>query len=189
MTSMRHSIVSETSLAGLKVFERKPFGDDRGYFSRLFCAKELAAAGWNKPVSQINYSVTRTRGTIRGMHFQYPPNAEMKLVSCLRGEVWDVVVDIRAGSPTLMKWHSEVLSSSNCRALLIPEGFAHGFQALTDNCELIYIHSNEYSPTAEAGINAEDPMLSVNWPLPLEKISLKDKRHPMLERDFSGVIL
>ena len=109
-------------------------GDARGFLSRLFCAEELRAAGWTGPIAQINHTHTARKGTVRGMHFQYPPHAEMKLVSCLRGEVWDVAVDIRAGSQTFLRWHAEILSADNGRALLIPQGFAHGFQALTRRC-------------------------------------------------------
>jgi len=179
--------VIDTAFAGLKVVEHRQLGDDRGYLARLFCAKELSSAGWHKPVAQINQTFTRNRGTVRGMHFQHMPNAEMKLVSCIRGAVWDVVVDLRAGSSTMLKWHAEELSQANCRALLIPEGFAHGFQTLKDDSELIYLHSTDYTPGAEAGVNVEDPLLSIGWPLPIAKISARDQLHAMLERDFAGV--
>ena len=108
-------------LSGLKRVERQNLGDARGFLSRLFCADELAAAGWRKPVAQINQTVTTRRGAVRGMHFQRPPHAEMKLVTCLRGAIFDVAVDLRKGSPTFLRWHAEELSSENRRALLIPE--------------------------------------------------------------------
>ena len=123
--------IQSTPLSGLQVITRQMLGDHRGFLSRLFCADELAQAGWTKPIAQINHTYTAKKGTVRGMHFQHPPHAEMKLVSCIRGEVWDVAVDLRANSPTFLHWHAEVLSADNHKALLIPEGFAHGFQTLS----------------------------------------------------------
>jgi len=179
--------ISDTPLAGLKVIERKCAGDGRGFLSRLFCAEELAAAGWKKPVVQINHTYTADRGTVRGMHFQLPPHAEMKLVSCLRGEVWDVAVDVRFDSPTFRQWHAVTLSAENHRALLIPEGFAHGFQALTDAVELLYCHSAAYAPDAEAGLNPLDERLAIAWPLPVTGTSVRDMAHPFIDEKFAGV--
>ena len=173
----------------MKLVERQRLGDARGFLSRLFCAEELGEAGWNKPVVQINHSYTTRRGTVRGMHFQRPPHAEMKLVSCIRGEVWDVAIDVRAGSETFLRWHAERLSADNGRALLIPEGFAHGFQALTDDVELLYCHSAAYAAAAEAGLNAKDPMLGITWPLPITELSPRDAQHPLLNEQFAGVAL
>jgi dTDP-4-dehydrorhamnose 3,5-epimerase len=164
-------------------------GDSRGALSRVFCAEELAAAGWPGPVVQINYTVTAKRGTVRGMHFQHPPSAEAKLVSCIRGEVWDSAVDLRTGSPTLLQWHAERLSADNGRALLIPEGFAHGFQALTDDVELLYCHSAPYVLAAEGGINPLDPVIAVDWPLPISAMSEKDRKRPMISDGFVGIAL
>lgn len=172
---------------GLALVERQKLGDARGFLSRLFCADELADAGWAKPVAQINHTMTATKGTIRGLHFQHPPHAETKLVTCLRGAVWDVAVDLRAGSPTFLHWHAEELSADNRRALLIPEGFAHGFQTLTDGCELLYLHSAAYSPEAEAAVNAFDPALGIAWPLSVSEISERDKQHPYLTEKFTGL--
>lgn len=176
-----------TPLAGLTVIQRKPIGDERGFFERMFCATELQGAGLVKPIVQINHSLTVAKGAARGMHFQYPPHAETKIVSCLRGEVFDVAVDIRSGSPTFLRWHGEVLSRENYKSLFIPEGFAHGFQALTDNCELLYLHTASYSPEAEGALNAQDPMLGVTWPLPIAEMSERDRSHPFLTADFCGV--
>lgn len=181
--------IVDTPFAGLKVIERRPIEDHRGFLARIYCADQLKIAGWNNPIAQINQTVTKKRGTIRGMHFQNPPYSEMKLVSCLRGEVWDVVVDLRKNSPTFLKWHAEKLSEENCRALLIPEGFAHGFQTLADNCELIYLHSAPYIPEAEAGIHSNDPMLAISWPLDLIEISTRDAEHPLLDEQFIGIQL
>jgi dTDP-4-dehydrorhamnose 3,5-epimerase len=186
---MSRLTIIDTPIADLKIVRRQQFGDSRGFFSRLFCAEELSAAGWNKPIVQINQTFTQKQGTIRGMHFQLPPHSEMKLVTCLRGAVWDVAVDLRAESPTYLHWHAAELSASNECALLIPEGFAHGFQTLVEDCELIYLHSTAYAPTAEAGLNAKDPKLSINWPLNITAISPRDSEHKMLDHLFKGVAL
>jgi len=182
----RLSIV-DLPLAGLKRIERQRLGDARGFLSRLFCAEELGAAGWNEPIAQVNHSCTTARGAVRGLHFQHPPHADMKLVSCLRGEVWDVAVDIRAGSSTFLRWHAERLSADNGCALLIPRGFAHGFQALTDDVELLYCHSAAYDAAAEGAINPLDPLVAVAWPLPISKMSPRDSGQAMLSKDFTGV--
>lgn len=178
---MSRFTVSNLPLAGLKLVERQRIGDSRGFLSRLFCAEELAAAGWVKPIAQINHTYTAMRGTVRGMHFQRPPHTEMKLVSCIRGEIWDVAVDVRAGSPTFLHWHAERLSADSGRALLIPEGFAHGFQTLTDDAELLYCHSAAYSAGAEAGLNPLDERLAITWPLPISELSARDAAHPLIE--------
>ena len=175
---MSHFVVFDTPLAGLKVVERQPLGDTRGYLERMFCAEELSGAGWHKPIAQINHTFTQKKATVRGLHFQRAPHAEMKLVSCLRGSVWDVAVDLRTESPTYLLWHAQELSAANHRSMLIPEGFAHGFQALTDDCELLYLHSHAYTPTAEAGIHPTDTALSVTWPMAIRELSARDAQHP-----------
>lgn len=184
---MSRFVVTDLPLAGLKRIERQNLGDSRGFLSRLFCADELTAAGWSKPVAQINQTVTVRRGTVRGLHFQAPPHAEMKLVSCLRGAICDVAVDLRTDSPTFLAWHAEELSAANRRALLIPEGFAHGFQTLTDDCELLYLHSSPHTASAEGGINPRDPAIGVTWPLAIAEMSARDEGHPMLGENFVGV--
>jgi dTDP-4-dehydrorhamnose 3,5-epimerase len=176
-------------LSGLVRVQRQPLLDARGLFERMFCAEELAAAGWTQPIAQINRSITRQRGSVRGLHYQRPPHAEMKLVSCLHGEVWDVAVDLRAGSPTFLQWHAERLSPDNACALLIPPGFAHGFQALSDDAELLYLHSTAYAPGAEAGLNPLDPLLALPWPLPVADMSDRDRSHARLTDLFEGVRL
>jgi dTDP-4-dehydrorhamnose 3,5-epimerase len=186
---MSRFTILDTPIADLKIVERQQLGDSRGFLSRLFCAEELAASGWRKPIAQINQTFTQKQGTIRGLHFQRPPYAEMKLVTCLRGAIWDVAVDLRAGSPTFLQWHAEDLSATNHRALLIPEGFAHGFQTLCDDCELIYLHARAYTPGAEAGLNPKDPMLSITWPLDITELSTRDAQHLMLDHQFKGVTL
>ena len=184
---MSRFAVTDLPLAGLKLVERQNLGDSRGFLSRMFCAGELAPAGWAKPVAQINLTVTAQRGTVRGMHFQHPPHSEMKLVNCIRGAVWDVAIDLRAGSPTFLKWHAEELSAENRRSLLIPEGFAHGFQTLTDDCELLYLHSVPYAPASEGALNARDSALGITWPLEIAEMSERDRRHPNLTHEFRGV--
>jgi len=178
-----------TPLAGLTVIQRRIIKDERGSFERCFCAQEWQQAGLEKPIVQINRSVTRRIGAVRGMHFQYPPYAEIKIVSCLRGEIFDVAVDIRSHSPTFLKWHSEVLSSENNRALLIPEGFAHGFQTLMDDCELLYLHTAPYTPDAEGALNAQDPLLGITWPRAISEMSERDRSFPFIEQGFTGVQL
>lgn len=178
--------IHATPLRGLFVVERAMRADERGSLSRLFSAAELVEAGWVKPVAQINQSATRAAGTVRGLHFQRAPHAEMKLVSCLHGAVWDVAVDLRAGSPTLGRWHAEELSADNRRAMLIPEGFAHGFQSLTDHVELVYCHSAAYAAEAEAGLHPLDSALAIAWPLPIAMMSQRDANHPDLPQGFEG---
>jgi dTDP-4-dehydrorhamnose 3,5-epimerase len=181
--------ISATPLEGLKVIQRTTIGDNRGFLERLFCAQELGSLLPNRTLAQINHTLTSRRGTVRGMHFQLPPHAEIKFVSCLRGEIFDVAVDLRADSTTFLHWHAEVLSPANHKTLAIPEGFAHGFQSLTDNCEMLYFHTAGYKPDAEGGINARDPMLAIQWPLDISELSPRDAAHPMLTREFSGVAL
>ncbi len=177
---MSRFTITETKLSGLKVVERRCIGDSRGFFSRLFCAEELAIIGWTKPIAQINHTYTAIKGTVRGMHYQHPPHAEMKLVTCLRGEVFDVGVDLRSDSPTFLQWAGVHLSASNCKALLLPEGFAHGFQTLTDDVELLYCHSTAYNKEAEGGVCPLDPKLAIAWPMEITILSDRDRGHPLL---------
>jgi dTDP-4-dehydrorhamnose 3,5-epimerase len=186
---MSRFLISDTPLAGLKVIERQRLSDARGFLARIFCAEEFAAIGWQQPIAQINHTSTARQGTVRGMHFQHPPHTEMKLVSCLRGEVWDVAVDIRASSPTFLHWYGAILSAANCRAMLIPEGFAHGFQTLSDAAELLYCHSAAYAVGAEGGLNPQDPQLAIDWPLPVTELSDRDLAHPLIHNGFKGVCL
>ena len=181
--------IATTSLPGLNVLSRKPISDSRGLFERLFCIDELQDVLGKRRVVQVNRSLTKHKGSVRGLHFQHAPSAEMKFVSCLRGEVFDVAVDIRQGSATFLQWHAELLSSDNRKTLAIPEGFAHGFQTLTDDCEMFYIHTAAYNPSAEGGLNPQDPALAVAWPLPFTELSARDADHPMIAACFTGVHL
>lgn len=168
------------------LIERRMIADERGSLARMFCAEELAAAGWTGPVAQVNWVETRLRGTLRGMHYQAAPFAEMKLVSCLRGEILDVAVDIRKGSPTFLEHAAVRLSAANRQALLIPEGFAHGYQSLTGDAGLLYLHSASHAPGAERGLNPFDRMLSIDWPLKAAGISERDRSHAFLDAGFEG---
>ena len=184
---MSRFTVAATALDGLVCIQRQRHEDARGFFSRLFCADELATAGFRQPVAQINHTLTRRRGSVRGLHFQHQPHAEDKLVSCVRGDVFDVAVDLRKNSRAFLQWHAEVLSAENMRSLLIPKGFAHGFQALSDDVELIYLHSEPYAPGSEGGLNAHDPVLAIAWPLPFADLSDRDATHPYLTPEFGGI--
>ena len=179
--------VRATPLAGLVVLERRPASDDRGSLERMFCAAELAPFLSGAPVAQSNMTWTAKRGTVRGMHLQSPPHAEDKLVACLRGRVWDVAVDLREGSPTFLQWHAEVLDGSGHRSMLIPKGFAHGFQALTGDCTMLYFHTAAHAPAAEMGLDALDPRLGIAWPETIACRSPRDQAHPPIDAGFRGV--
>jgi len=180
---------SETPLAGLSVLQRAPIGDHRGFLERLFDADELKALTAGKAIAQVNRTLTVKRGSVRGMHFQHPPHTEVKFVTCLRGEVYDVAVDVRRGSPTFLRWHGETLAANDQKTLVIPEGFAHGFQTLAENCELLYFHTASYRADAEGALNARDPKLGIRWPEVITELSSRDESHPMLTGDFAGIVL
>jgi dTDP-4-dehydrorhamnose 3,5-epimerase len=178
-----------TSIDGLHVLQRKPLGDDRGYLERLYCAEELGSLVAGKQIEQVNHTLSASRGTVRGLHFQYPPHGEIKFVHCLRGRVFDVAVDLRHRSPTFLHWHAEILDGGNFRTLVIPAGFAHGFQTLSDDCEMLYFHTAAYARDAEGGLNPRDPRLAISWPLSVAGLSPRDAGHPMLSEDFKGLIV
>lgn len=179
--------VEATLLPGVMVVEGGAFDDDRGAFQRLFCEEELAEVLCGRRIVQINHSRTASVGAIRGMHYQRPPHAEMKLIRCLKGQVYDVAVDLRAGSATFLRWHGEILTPENRRMLVIPEGCAHGFQVLEPQSELLYLHTASYVPTAEDAVLYNDPQLGVAWPLPARALSARDSACPLLDDSFSGI--
>lgn len=181
--------LQKTPVLDLTVVQRKAIGDRRGYLERMFCVDELQALLAGRSVAQINHTLTEKRGTVRGMHYQLAPHVEAKFISCLRGEVFDVVVDLRPKSSTYLQWHAEVLNAIEHKTLFVPEGFAHGFQTLTDDCEMLYLHTAAYAPTHEAGLNPQDPKLGIEWPFPITDLSPRDAAHPMLTDDFLGVHL
>jgi dTDP-4-dehydrorhamnose 3,5-epimerase len=167
--------IEQTKIAGVSVIHSEPFKDDRGFFNRIFCQKELDVIRSGIVIAQINHSMTKTKGTIRGMHFQNPPHAEMKVVRCIKGSIFDVAVDLRKDSAAFLQWHGEILSADNMKALVIPEGCAHGFQSLEDDIEMIYMSTSPYNREAEGGIRFDDLKISIQWPLPVTLISEKDK--------------
>lgn len=177
----------ETPLVGAYVIEIEPFRDERGLFARTFCQKEFAKIGFNKQIVQINHSITRQKGAIRGMHYQRPPVCETKIIRCVEGAVFDVMVDLRVGSLTFMQWHGVELSKDTMRMVYIPEGFAHGFQTLTEHTELIYHHSAFYSPKYEHALRYDDPALAISWPLPPGVVSTKDQSYPLIDNNFKGM--
>jgi dTDP-4-dehydrorhamnose 3,5-epimerase len=170
----------ETALASAYVIEPAVKQDERGMFMRVFCKKDFAAIGHSREFVQFNHSLSVKKGTIRGMHFQYKPYQEIKLVRCIAGSVLDVIIDLRKDSPTFLKHTSVVLSKENKKMIYIPEGFAHGFQTLEDNSELSYHHTAYYHPEAEAGLRFDDPMLSIEFPLPVSSMSERDQQFPYL---------
>jgi dTDP-4-dehydrorhamnose 3,5-epimerase len=179
--------IHPTPIAGVMRIERLPMGDDRGTLERMFCRQELAPFLGDAEVIQANLTRTVSCGTVRGMHYQAPPFAEDKIVTCLRGQVWDVAVDLREGSPTFLRWHGERLDGAGHRSLIIPRGFAHGFQTLSDDCVMLYFHSAAYEPTAERGLDAMDPRLAIEWPIAIRERSARDRSHPPIRPDFRGV--
>jgi dTDP-4-dehydrorhamnose 3,5-epimerase len=180
-------IFSETKLKGCYVISPEPNGDSRGWFARTFCKEEFFKIGHQKEWVQLNHSVTFKKGSLRGMHYQLPPYSEIKMVKCIAGSIFDVVIDLRKDSPTYFQWFGEKLSAENKKMMYIPEGFAHGFQTLDDNCELIYHHTALYKAESEGGIRFNDEKINISWPLPVSEISERDKTHPMLNDDFKGI--
>ena len=184
MSTSRFNIF-KTTIDALKLVQRKPIFDKRGFFERLYCFEELKDLINGKNIIQINRSYTKLTGTVRGMHLQKPPYAEIKMVLCLKGKVFDVAVDFREGSPTFLKYHAEILSEDNNYMLIIPEGFAHGFQTLEDNCEILYFTTAQYNSEFEIGLNPMDPILNIKWPIKISVISEKDKSFPFIDNNFS----
>jgi dTDP-4-dehydrorhamnose 3,5-epimerase len=180
-------IFTPTSLAGSYVIDLEPRSDERGWFARYYCKEEFQKIGHTKEWVQMNHSVTNKKGSIRGMHFQVHPYKEIKMLRCIAGSVYDVIIDLRKDSDTFLKWTGVELSATNKKMLYIPEGFAHGFQCLEDNCELTYHHSEFYQPGAEAGIRYNDPLINIEWPLPLTIISPRDGEHHFLNENFKGI--
>jgi dTDP-4-dehydrorhamnose 3,5-epimerase len=183
-------IVETTPIDGVFVADTATHVDARGSFTRLFCDRELKALLGDRRIVQINHSRTTRRGSVRGLHYQRPPHAEMKLIRCLRGIVWDVAVDLRSGSPTFLRWHAVELSSQNTAMAIIPEGCAHGFQTLSGDCELLYLHTAPYVPDAEGGVSWNDPSIAIRWPLPLPErdgMSHRDRALRELAPGFAGI--
>lgn len=173
-------IFRPTGLPGAVLIEPEPVRDDRGSFMRAFCVDEFARNGLATTFPQHSISTTRRAGTVRGLHFQRPPHAEVKLVRCIAGAVHDVIVDLRQGSPTYARWQAFELTADNGHQLYVPEGFAHGHQTLTDDAALLYLISAPYAPEAADGVRFDDPRLSIFWPRPVSVISERDRAWPAL---------
>ena len=178
---------SATKLNGVFIVEMERRGDSRGWFARSFCKQEFEEIGHVGEWVQVNHSFTSKKGTIRGLHYQLPPHQEIKLVRCIAGAAYDVVVDIRKGSPHFLQSVQVELSAAAGNMIYIPKGFAHGFQSLSDNAELIYHHSEYYTAGAEGGLRYNDDRLHINWPLPVAEVSDRDRSHPLLTDEFKGI--
>ena len=180
-------IIKNLEIAGAAEIQINSFTDKRGSFNRLFCKDELRQYLNNKNIVNINLSKTLQKGCLRGLHFQNTPKKEIKIVKCLKGRIFDVLVDLRKGSKTFLQWYGTELSSKNDKILIIPEGCAHGFQALEDNSEIIYFVTNFYSPELEGGIRYNDPSIDIHWPLTPRLISPKDQKFNLLNDSFKGI--
>jgi dTDP-4-dehydrorhamnose 3,5-epimerase len=181
-------IFSPTSLQGSYLIELEPFSDERGWFARFYCKDEFSKKiGHQKEWLQLNHSFTQKQGALRGLHFQRAPFREIKMVRCIAGAVYDVLVDLRKDSPTFLNYFGAELSAENKKMMYIPEGFAHGFQCLTGSCELIYHHTELYTPNAEGGLRYDDPILGIQWPAEVTDLSARDASHPYLNENFKGI--
>ena len=182
--------VVKTAIEGINIIEPKKILDSRGAFTRTYCYDTLhAALDLNINISQINVSETSHVGTIRGLHFQKPPFAEVKIIRCVRGKVFDVAVDLRKNSTTFLQWVSIVLTPESQSMIYIPEGCAHGFQSLENDSHLEYLHTQRYTPSSEGGVNFNDPILNIKWPLTASFISERDANLPFINANFLGITL
>lgn len=173
-------LLTPAKLADLWLIRLQPVHDSRGFFSRTFCTREFADHNLETEFPQHSVSLTKQRGTVRGMHFQTEPYAETKVVTCIKGRAWDVVIDLRENSPTYKQWQGFELSADNRDRVYIPKGFAHGFQTLEDDTEMSYLISAFYEPTAASGVRYDDPVFAIEWPLPVSDISDKDRAWPLV---------
>lgn len=181
--------IAETALAGVRVLQLRPMTDERGWFERVYCSTDLADLIGGRQIVQVNRSRTRSSATVRGLHYQVPPFAEAKIVTCLQGTIYDIALDLRRNSPTFMRWHGETLSAENHRSLFIPEGFAHGFQTTVDDCEVLYLTTAAHDVAAERGVNPLDLRAAIVWPLAVEHLSERDRTRPPLDPEFDGIDL
>lgn len=181
--------IDKTPIAGVSVVQSSSIEDARGMFARFYCEDELSSVLNGRRIVQANFSRTSGPGTVRGFHFQHPPHAEMKFIRCLRGKVWDVAVDLRAGSSTFLKWYAVELSPGNLNMMVIPEGCAHGFQVLEAESELLYLHTAAHAPAAEGGVRYDEPRVGVDWPLKVAHLSERDRHQSALAADFSGIVI
>jgi dTDP-4-dehydrorhamnose 3,5-epimerase len=176
-----------TPIDGLLVLKTSKIEDSRGHLSRFFCADELKSFGWLSPIVQVNFTSTLRKGTVRGFHYQHPPEAELKYIRCLRGSIYDVALDLRQNSDTFLHSYAQILSEDNNTSFLLPPGVAHGYQSLTNNVELLYFHSEQYNPNCEDGVNPLDPRIKVKWPEEISNVSKNDIERPYISNTFKGV--
>lgn len=174
-------IIKTSPLEGVFLVETAVFEDQRGFFLRLFCAEKLKMVIGSRQIQQINHSGTHKVGTVRGLHLQNAPFAEMKLIRCIKGCIWDVAVDLRESSETFLKWYGVELTPANRRMLIIPEGCAHGFQVLEKDSEVLYLHTAPYIVSSERGVHPNDPLLAINWPLEISELSVRDANLPFID--------
>lgn len=177
----------ETKLEGAYIITPEPFVDGRGSFARVFCKNEFSAIGHKNEFVQINHSVNKLKGTFRGIHYQLPPFSEVKLIRCISGSVYDIIVDIRFGSPTFLEHIGIEISEENMKMMYVPAGFAHGFITLEDDSQLIYHHTAYYEPGHEAGLRFNDPLLQIELPITPVVITEKDNNHPLIDKGFKGI--
>lgn len=179
----------KTKIKGLYVAKLQPNNDSRGFFTRTYCEKEIKNIGIIKSIKQVNHSMTSKIGSIRGMHYQNPPYAENKIIRCIKGEIFDVVVDLRKNSDTFLHWHGEYLKPNDFKILIVPEGFAHGFQVIKKNSEIIYLNTENHDQKAESGILFNDKRLNIEWPLKVTDISKRDLKFKKINKNFKGIEL
>lgn len=185
---MTYPISTErTFLDGVVLLRRERHRDHRGSLNRIFDVDIVQSLVPDFSVAQVNHTVTLRRGTVRGLHFQVQPYSDVRVVTCQRGRVFDVVVDIRRGSSTFLEWYGMELDCNDSVSLLLNRGFAHGFQALSDDCEMLYVHGERYHQEAEGGLHVADPILNISWPEPVATMSSRDQTHPMLDRNWLGI--
>ena len=177
----------KTPLDGARLIDLDKRGDDRGFFARYFCEREFAANGLEAHFAQVNNSFSTKKGTLRGLHYQLPPAAEVKVVRCVRGAFWDVIVDLRSDSPTFKKWFGAELTAENRTMMYVPRGFAHAILTLTNEAEAIYFVSTFYSPEQERGVRWNDPAIGIEWPIQPAEISPKDASWPDLDPEFHAL--
>jgi dTDP-4-dehydrorhamnose 3,5-epimerase len=175
-------IFKETILPGAYVIEPEKINDDRGYFARIWCDRELKQHGLKSDMAQSNVGFSHQKGTLRGLHFQKVPYAEVKIIRCTRGAIFDVIIDLRPESPTYKRWFGVELSDENSLVIYVPEGFAHGYMTLTDNTEMNYHTSEFYRAEAAFGVRYDDPAFDIRWPLAATVVSEQDRKWPLIER-------
>ena len=187
---MGNLTIKPLTIDGAALVESKIFEDDRGSFKRVYCQEELGKLMKGKTIVNVNISKTIGIGSVRGLHFQYPPRSEIKVVQCIKGKVWDVIVDVRENSKTFLTWQAVELSENDHNLIVIPEGVAHGFQTLEQECELLYMHTEYYDSSLEGGLHYSDAEIGINWPMAVSNCSERDANHPLIDRaTFKGVTI